>query len=270
MCKNSAEAYNNSGFRFSLHLPLRCPRRPRTYNQSTLKGSYSFLTNLITANSGTNQFAMVGVLTADGAGNMTGSYTSISWDTVESGTLGGTYIVNSNGTGTLTFTSGSTAQFAINLTSVSARVARLVQLLQINDSNNEILSGTAALQSTAPVSYSVASLKGSFALQYNPSTANAGLAEDGGVAIFTFDGKGGVKATETIVYDGSVFSGSGSFTYTVNSNGTGTITSGGKGPSFAFAVNTVTGTKAKAFQFLDTNTSDGSGNLVITGSAVLQ
>ena len=241
-----------------------------TYNQATLKGTYSFLTNLTTANSGTNQFAMVGVLTADGAGNVTGSYTSISWDTVETGTLGGTYTVNSNGTGTLTFVSGSTAQFAINLTSVTAKVARVVQMLQTNDSNNEIISGSAVLQSTAAVSYSVASLKGSFTLQYNPWTANAGLAEDGGIAIFTFDGKGGVKASETVVYDGSVFSGSGTFTYTVNSNGTGTITSGGKGPSLAFAVNTVTGTKAKGLQFLDTNTSDGSGNLVITGSAVVQ
>ncbi len=241
-----------------------------TYNNATFKGSYSFLTNLITANSGSNQFAMVGVLTADGAGNVTGSYTSISWDTVETGTLGGTYTVSSNGTGTLTFTSGSTAQFAITLTSVSAKVARLVQLLQINDSNNEIISGSAVLQSTTAVSYSVASLKGSFTLQYTPWTANAGLAEDGGLAIFTFDGKGGVKASETVVYDGQMFSGSGTFAYTVSPNGLGTITSGGKGPSFAFAVNTVTGTKAKGLQFLDTNTSDGSGNLVITGSGLVQ
>lgn len=241
-----------------------------TYSKTNLKGSYSFLTNLITANSGTNQFAMVGVLTFDGSGNVTGSYTSISLDTVATGTLSGTYTVNANGMGTLTFTSGSTAQFAITLTSVSAKVARLVQLLQTNDSNNEIISGTAVLQSATAVSYSVASLKGNFALQYNPWTANAGLAEDGGVAVFTFDGKGNIQSTESIVYDGMDFGGSGSFTYTVNSDGLGAITPSGKGPSFAFALNTVTGGKAKGLQFLDTNTSDGSGNLVITGSALEQ
>jgi hypothetical protein len=48
----------------------------------------------------------------------------------------------------------------------------------------------------------------------------------------------------------------------------------GAGPSencaveHAFALNTVAGGLAKGLQFLDTNTSDGTGNLVITGSAL--
>jgi hypothetical protein len=33
-------------------------------------------------------------------------------------------------------------------------------------------------------------------------------------------------------------------------------------------LNTVAGGLAKGLQFLDTNTSDGTGNLVITGSAL--
>jgi len=239
-------------------------------SKASLKGSYSFLTNLWTANVSTNQFAMVGIMTFDGLGGVTGSFTSISWDTVASGALGGTYNVISNGTGTITFTTGSTAEFAITLNSTAAGVAHGLQLLQINDTANEIISGTALLQSTTAATYSVASLKGNFAVQYNPRTANGSLPEDGGIAIFTFDGAGNVKSTETIMYGGSLFTGSGTFTYTVSSDGIGAISSTGKGPQFAIALNSVVSGQAKGLQFLDTNTSDGSGNLVITGSALKQ
>ena len=109
----------------------------------------------------------------DGAGTVTGSYTSISSEVFKTGTLGGTYTVNSNGTGTITFTTGSTAQFAITLNSTAAKVAHGVQLLQTNDRNNEIVSGTAVLQSTTAETYSVASLKGNFSFQWSLWTADA-------------------------------------------------------------------------------------------------
>ncbi len=239
-------------------------------SNASLKGSYSFLTNLSTANVSTNQFAMVGVLTFDGAGNVTGSYTSISLDTVQTGTLGGTYSVKSNGTGKITFTTGSTAQFAITLNSTTVGLAHGVQLLQTNDNNNEIISGTALLQSTTSTTYSAASLKGNYTFQYNPRTADGTLAEDGGIGIFTFDGIGSIKSSQTIMFDGTLFTGTGTFTYTVNSDGSGTILPTGKGPQLAFALNSVVAGQAKGLQFLDTNTSDGSGNLVITGSALKQ
>jgi hypothetical protein len=242
-----------------------------TYSNATLKGSYSFLVNLHTANQSTNQFAMVGVLSFNGAGDVTGSYTSISADTVSSGTLGGTYSIAANGSGTITFSTGSTAEFAITLNAISGGVAHGVQLLQINDSNNEVMSGTAILQFTKSLTYSAASLKGTYALLYNPWTADASLAEDGGVALFTFDGKGNVATTETIMYDGTEFSGSGSFTYTVNANGTGAISPTTKGPQFVFALNSASSAGlASGYQFLDTNTSDGPGNMVITGAALKQ
>ena len=154
---------------------IALPARAATFSKASLKGGYSFLTNLWTANVSTNQFAMVGVLTFDGAGNVTGSYTSISLDTVTTGTLGGTYTVKSNGTGTITFTTGSTAVFAITLNSTTAGLAHGLQMLQTNDNNNEIISGTASLQSTASATYSAASLKGNYTFQYNPRTADGTL-----------------------------------------------------------------------------------------------
>jgi hypothetical protein len=240
------------------------------FSKASLKGSYSFLTNLSTASASTNQFAMVGVLTFDGAGNVIGSFTSISSTTVQTGTLVGTYTVNANGTGKITFTSGSTAQFAITLNSTTAGLAYGLQMLQTNDASNEVLSGTALLQSTTTATYTDASLKGTYALQYTPHTATATLAEDGGIATFTFDGAGNIKSSETIMFDGMLFTGSATFVYTVNPDGSGTITPTGKGPQFAFALNTVTAGVAKGLQFLDTNTSDGPGNLVITGSVLKQ
>jgi hypothetical protein len=177
----------------------------------------------------------------------------------------------SNGTGTLTFTTGSSAQFAMTLNSTTAKVAHGIQLLQINDGNNEIISGTAVLQATTSATYSDASLKGNFAFQYNPSTTDAGLAEDGGTGIFTFDGKGGLTGTVAIVYDGQAIGGSFSGAYSVNANGTGTISGlGSHGLQMAFVLNTVTAGLAKGLQFVDTNDGDGPGDLVITGSALKQ
>ena len=207
----------------------------------------------------------------DGAGNVTGSYTSISDHAVQSGSLGGTYLVKSNGSGTIDLTTGLTAKFAITLNSTSAGVAQGVQLLRTDDTNNEVVSGTALLQSTTAGKYTAGSLKGSFAFQYNPWTDDATLAEDGGVGIFTFDGKGNVKGSVTIVYDGQKIGGSFTATYKVNSDGSGTISGIGKhGLQIAFALNSVAAGQAKGFQFLDTNTGDGNGNLVITGNALKQ
>jgi len=261
------------GILIFLAIAIALPAQAATFSNASLKGTYSFLNNLTTANVGTNQFAMVGVLAFDGAGNVSGSFTSISSTTSQTGTVAGTYTVMSNGTGTMTitFTPGSTAHFAITLNSTAAGVAHGVQLLQTDDTKNEILSGTAVQQATAPASYSKASLKGTLAFQYNPRTADASLSEDGGVGIFTFDGKGGLKGSVTIIFGGGPFGGPFTATYTVNPDGSGTITGvGGHGLQIAFALNTVTAGQAKGLQFLDTNNGDGPGDLVITGSALKQ
>jgi len=246
------------------------PAQAVTFNNASLKGSYSFLTNLWTANTSTNQFAMVGVLTFDGAGNVTGSYTSIDGGVVQTGTLGGTYTVNSNGTGTITLTTGSTAQFAVTLDSTAAGVAHGVQLLQTNDSNNEIISGTAVLQSTTAQTYSVASLKGNFSAQLNLWTADVKQVEDSGVSINTLDGKGNYKFTETDVLGGKLETETSTGTYTVNTDGSFSLltASGGKA---ACVLNTVTAGQAKGAQCLVTALNGKSlGNIDITGIALKQ
>jgi hypothetical protein len=236
------------------------------FSNASLKGSYSFLTNLWTANSDTNEFAMVGIMTFDGAGNVTGSYTSISLGVFQTGTLGGTYTVNSNGTGTITFTSGSTAQFAIALDLTAAKVAHGVELLQTNDPNNEIVSGTAVLQSTTTETYSVASLKGNFSFQWNLWMADASQAQVSDIGMVSFDGKGNCKDSQTIVIDGVLKTKTETGTYTVNPDGSGSTSWPDSHNSFV--LNSVAAGQAKGAQFI-TNLSD-SGNYVITGTTLKQ
>ena len=262
----SSRRFMQVGVLVFMTIALALSTQATKFSNASLKGSYSFLTNLWTADASTNQFAMVGILTFDGAGNVSGSYTSISLQVFQTGTLGGTYTVNSNGTGTLTFTTGSTAQFAINLDSTAAKVAHGIELLQTNDSNNEIVSGTAVLQSTTTETYSVASLKGNFAIQRNTWIADVNLAEGGGVDLYTFDGKGNVKALKQFVTDGVFHMGTTTGTYTVNLDGSGSL-SLTDGSSFAFLLNSVAAGQAKGFQHLLLSVS---GNYVSSGTALKQ
>ena len=252
-------------------IALALSAQAATYSKASLKGSYSFLTNLWTANTSTDQIAMVGVLAFDGAGNVSGSYTSISLQVFQTGTLGGTYTVNSNGTGAINFTTGENPpQFAIALNSTAAGVAHSVQLLVTGDNDNEVVSGTALLQSASAESYSVASLKGNFALQFNTWTADVNEAQNGAVGVISLDGKGNLKGSATSMYLGVPYPTNITGTYIVNSDGTGSmsLTCGSSGNcQSAFALNSVAAGQAKGLQFLQTNTT---GNIVITGIALKQ
>ena len=75
----------------------------------------------------------------------------------------------------------------------------------------------------------------------------------------------------TNVYQGVLYTNSGTGTYTVNSDGSGSVSLTSKhSPQFAFALNSVAAWRAAGLQFLATNSSDGSGNLVVTGTALKQ
>lgn len=264
----SSRRFVQVGVLIIVTIALALSAEATTYSKASLKGSYSFLTNLWTANPSTNQFAMIGVLSFNGTGTVTGSYTSISLGVFQTGTLGGTYTVNSNGTGTIAFTAGSTAQFAITLDSTAAGVAHGVQLLQTNDSNNEIVSGTAVLQSTTAETYSVASLKGNFSFQWGLWTADASQSQASVIGVGSIDGKGTLKDSTTMVLDGKLQTGTQTGTYTVNQDGSGSI-SLTDGTQLAFVLNSVAAGQAKGMQFI-VNLSEDIGNSVVSGTALKQ
>jgi hypothetical protein len=242
-----------------------------SFNTASLKGGYSFLTNRWTADVNTNENATVGVVTFDGAGNVTASYTSISGGVVQTGTASGTYTVNSNGTGAINFTTGSNPpQFAIVITSSAGGLAHGVQLLQTNDSNNRVESGTALLQSTTAATYTLASVKGKLSFQINKWTADVTSSQEGIVGILTSDGAGHVKGAFTQMKGGVLGTGTFTGTYTVNSDGTGSMSlnTGTDNPQLAFALNNATPTSpAKGLQLLQTTEN---GNKVHSGVALKQ
>ncbi|MFY9561258.1 MAG: hypothetical protein WAQ52_13570 [Terriglobales bacterium] len=243
-----------------------------SFSNASLKGGYSFLTNRWTADVNTNEDAVVGVMTFDGAGNVTASFTAISGGVVQTGTASGTYTVNANGTGAINFTTGTNPPvFAITLSSTAAGLAHGVQLLRTDTTGRNLVeSGTALLQSTTARTYSLASVKGKLILQLNDWTADATRSEDGIVGVGIFDGKGTVKGSFTGMSGGVLSTGSITGTYTVNADGSGSmsLTAGTGTPVLAFALNNATPTgPAKGLQLLQTNTS---GNIVISGIALKQ
>jgi hypothetical protein len=255
------------GILFLITIALALSAQATTYKKASLKGSYGFLTNLWTADSSTDQIAMVGILTFNGAGKVIGSYTTVSLEVVKTGTLGETYTVSSNGTGKITLTTGSTAVFAIVLNNpTAAGLAQGVQLLQTNDSNNEVVSGTAVLQSTTAQTYSVASINGNFSFQWNLWWASPSGYQGSQLGTCNFDGKGGFKSSSTSVLDGVTKTQTQTGTYTVNADGSGTITLPGAG--IVFVLNSADAGQAHGAQFID-NINE-SGDYVVTGTALMQ
>jgi hypothetical protein len=123
---------------------------PVGYSTANLNGNYVFSLSGVGLYYG-EPFAVVGVFTADGNGNITSGQQDVN-DPVyglqqQAAISSGTYSVGTDGRGqaTLNFASGSSATFSFVL--VSASKARIIEM-----SNVELSSGLFELQSTAPVS----------------------------------------------------------------------------------------------------------------------
>jgi len=235
-----------------------------TFSNASLQGSYGLLGNHWTADPNASQLGRVAVMTFDGVGDCTESYTEMVGGTFMAGTITGTYAINSNGTGTIT---AGELQLAIVLNSTVGKVAHGFQLLLTTDLGyNAEDTGIALLQSTAEADYSLATVKGTFSFEYNEWTADPTQTYYGGIGLFTFNGKGNVTGSSSYTAGGVLATNTFTGTYTVNTNGSGTI-SLSTGVQYAFVLNTVTGGLAKGLQFVQTNTT---GNLAICGVAQKQ
>lgn len=246
------------------------------FSNASVKGSYSFLLNRWTADVNASQEGNLGLMTFDGAGGVTASFTSMRNGVLSTGTATGTYSINANGTGTVNLTGqNGTLQFAIVLNSTAAGIARSVELLLTNDTTNSVTSGTAVLQSSVAPTYNAASLKGNLAFQLNEWTADVNESRNGIVGRFSFNGAGKVTVSFTEMKAGVLQTGSCTGTYTVNSDGTGALSlvCGTDTPQIALVLNSVAVNPAgvglaKGFQLLQTN--ENGKNRVTSGIALKQ
>jgi hypothetical protein len=218
-----------------------------TYSNASLKGVYSVLGVLRTANAATTQTATLGLVTFDGAGNASASLSSVALGAVTTGAYAGTYAVNANGTGLLTLTGGPT--LALTLDSLSGAVAGTVEILDVSDSANEIGAGQAVLQTAAAHVYGVKSIKGTFFFTAASFPADPSLSQAAAIGVDTFDGKGGFTATFANVTNGVYTQVTVPGVYTINADGTGTATLlGGYNTRYITVLNTAPGAAAKGFQ----------------------
>ena len=244
-----------------------------TFTKASVKGSYSYLINSWTADSTVNEDATVGVLTSDGAGNVSDTFTHISGGVVNTGTVTGTYTVNANGTGTANFPAAPATVYTFVLDSSAAALAKGFYLLLTNNSSNVVLSGTGILQTTAAATYTASSVKGNFAFQINKWTANSTAAQTGVLGIFIIDGAGHVKGSYSAMNNGVFVTATFTGTYTVSPDGNGSMSlsaSDGSTPVLAFALNTTAPTApytAKGLQFMVTNETSNTAH---SGTALKQ
>ena len=253
-----------------------------SFSEASLRGSYSFTLNKWTVDVGKNQYAEVGVLKFDGAGNMTGSATAVGGGVSKDDVWSGTYTVNTDGTGAIEVTSSiskpPTFDLGFVLNSLAGGVAHGFQFMQTDNGNNVVISGTALLQSPTKVTYSLASLQGSFSFLYNSWSADPDFDEQGGIGTITFDGKGNLEGSFTAVDKGTVFTMTFTGTYAVNADGSCSMSllqSNGSTPDLAGALNSVGPQGAAAgLQLLVTNPgpsgSDDSTDYAITVTGVRQ
>jgi hypothetical protein len=250
----------------SLVAALVCPPTSYAVNNASLKGPYSVL---LTSGPGWTPCNIVGVITFDGAGNLTGTFQTNIAGTLGSSTATGTYSLGSNSAGSLTLnlSSGSTVTYAFAFEATAKQLALVVS--NVEGQSADVIGGAAVAQGvTEPYTFTNANLKGTYGMLMTKTPLDD---SDGGPAIMSgtlvFDGEGNIKSgAGTFNENASVTSFTSSGTYSVSGNGTGTIAlnvSGGLVANFAFAINNA----GKGFQLIELTTNAGGRNDVIGGSA---
>jgi hypothetical protein len=242
-----------------------------TYSAANVRGSYSILMNGYSGSS--SETAWLGMFNFDGISAVSGYITIMDSGSVSVATIssGSTYSVSPNGTGTIMINvaGNNSGYVAFTLNSVSASIARSLQLLLVDTSANDahVRSGTANLINlSAPAT--AAKLKGTYSILLNSWTTGT---QEGMVGTIVFDGKDKVtlfftdqKAEQTA----TTVTGSG--TYIVNSDGSGSISlmlPNSTPMQLDFVMNSIAGV-AKGIYLLDVTYP--SSTRVNTGIAVFE
>ena len=214
-----------SGFALAVMLAATSGKAQETQSctNATLQGPYGYLLQGNLLEQGTVvPYADMGSLTADGKGNFSGTGTQSFAGTIESGTgITGTYIVNTDCTGSASLNYGGQVSSAFHFNLVILNNGQEFRFMQID--NGFIDSGTARQQPTNCV---LASLNGAYAY----TITGAGIDNGGNIDPYfdsgkiTFNGAGGFSISGEISEVGTLSSVSTTGTYATHSNCTGTAT----------------------------------------------
>jgi hypothetical protein len=181
-------------------------------SNATLQGGYGFV--LTGVNSSSTLAAIVGEITADGNGNLTGSET-ISNDGVISSNvaLTGTYSIKSTCTGTAKISPSGFPTAKYNLTIVST--AKQIEMVDTDTGTTESGYAVAVGNTTC----TNAGVKGTFG--FEGGGFNSSLVPSVFAGQSKLDGAGNLTGTETVSAGGTIISGAVTGTYSVNSDCTG-------------------------------------------------
>lgn len=216
-------------------------RQTGPFSNASLNGSFAF-TLAGADNLAGSPFATGGIITADGAGNITGGTQDFNdgGSIATNASVSGTYVLGPNGRGTLSITTtAGTATFAFYPSSGG--------ILLVETDAAFLTSGT-ALQQTGP--FSASTFSGGYGLNFTGVSANG---EFDATSQFTADGSSTFSGIIDVNNAGAVSFGQPlTGTYSITSNGRATVplkTSLGTQNMVFYAVN---GTRA-LFIELDTN-----------------
>ena len=191
-------------------------------SNTTIRGSFGFL---ITGANGNKLAAVVGLITADGKGGLTGSETISNVGVISSSVaLTGTYSITTTCTGTATITPSGFPAAKYNLTVVSA--GKQIELVGTTTGTTEF--GYALARGTGTCTD--AAVKGTFGFQ--GGGFNSSLVPKAFAGQVKLDGAGNLTGTETASAGGTVGSGPIAGTYAVNSVCTGSVSVSFKNKKF--------------------------------------
>ena len=168
-----------------------------SFSNSSLKGNYIF--SISGLDGSANPFDALGVITADGAGNITGGEEDLNDTTsgyVYAGSITGTYSVGSDGRGVLTFSNAiaSNFQFAIAMKALDNAVLNEI------DNNVVAASGNLEVQST-----SVSAPSGNYAFGFAGSGLGCNAVNSAGLFAMTSGSNGGtIGGTQDVNCGGSI------------------------------------------------------------------
>jgi hypothetical protein len=182
-------------------------------SNTTIQGSYGFL---LTGTNSSGLAAVVGQITADGKGGLTGSETISNDGAISSNvTLTGTYSIKPACTGTATITPSGFPTAKYNLTVVAT--GKQIEMVDTDAGTTQF--GYALARGNSACTN--AAIKGTFGFVGGGFDSSlVPKAFDGQVKL---DGAGNLTGAETVSAGGTVFSGALSGTYSVNSDCTGSV-----------------------------------------------